>query len=318
MNARAHAPSPPTPAAGPPPVHASAGRSNLDPGRPGFPPLRAHGPPTPAKPPGTPPAGRAGPPAHNPPTHGPSHAKSRGWWRPVLVIAVIAVGVVLVLALVPLLEAPRTVYGSPFSFSSFYAPASSSGLGAPGGPWTPVVAFGVAISYDERGTLGTEGLGGGNCSAVWTQNSTPELLATPSGALPGEVSAWFLFSINATDGALLTIASNTSGSVNAVAAAVVPQSCLVGIAGYAPLNGSIVDSTQAAATADLAGGTTFLASNPGATQEFLAADNTWTVVYSTCAFSGSSGSGTEFVANVGALSGALIQAETLASVPCSA
>lgn len=234
-----------------------------------------------------------------------------------LVIIVVGVGAVVVLAVFGVFATPHTVYGSPFSFASFYVPATSSGTSAPGGPWTPVVALGVAVSSDERGTLGTEGLGGGNCSPVWTANSTPELLATPSNALPGEVSAWFLFSTDAAGNALLTIATNTTGSVQAVALAAVPEACLVGIGGYEPLNDSIVDSPEAAATVDRAGGLSFLSAHSGATQEFLAADNIWTVVYSTCPFSGSAGNGAEFLASVSALSGALIQAQTFASVPCS-
>jgi hypothetical protein len=273
--------------------------------------------PSPGMLPTAPPGNRTTLPGHVPPTHGPPPSKRGGWWRPVLVILVVAVGIVVVLAALPLLQPSRTVYGSPFSFASFYVPAAASGTTAPGGPWTPVVAFGVAVSSDERGTLGTAGLGGGNCTPLWTANSTPELPATPSSALPGEVSGWFLFSTDGAGTALLTIATNTSGSVKAVALVVVPEACLVGIAGYGMLNASIVDSPEAAATADLAGGLSFLISNPGATREYIAADNTWTVVYSTCPFSGSAGTGSEFLASVSALSGALIQSQTLSSIPCS-
>lgn len=225
-----------------------------------------------------------------------SYRRQRRVW-PVVVGVVLAVVVVATFFAVGLSNhAVVNVYGAAMTFGASYPAAEGVLSSAPDGPWTPVAVFGIGTSTSLAGSSGGDAVGGGGCAAVWSANTSATLPATHSGAPAGEVAAWFLFSRDSDNYALFTMVTNVTGTVRAVNLGIVAEACLSGFSSYPALPSSMAASTAAAEAANDAGGSTFLADYPGALVELGVLDDLWAVVYTTCPFGATGGSGVEFAA----------------------
>ena len=241
----------------------------------------------------------------------------------VVVIAIVVVGALFATALVARTSTSSTsIEGTPLSYDTFYPPAVSALGSAEDGPWTPIAVLAIGTSESISGTAGASGVGaGGSCSSVWSYSGPVTFPATPIGAPVGEVSAWFLVSRDSANDLLITLVANTTGAVLATNLEIGPQSCLTGAAGYGTLTGTYVNSINAAAAVNSVGGSAFLASNPGATVELgifnMSGLTLWAVIYSTCQYTATGGTGNEFLGAVGATNGTLVDHESESDVPCS-
>lgn len=261
------------------------------------------------------------PPIPPPPSH-------RRLW---IVVGAVAVVVVIVLAIVlatgmfsPHSGGPTGPEGPPLSYVQVVSAALSVGATEAGGPWTLVVAEGIgltnAVSAPNLG--GTFGSG---CSASLVSGAptTYTVDATPSNAIPGEVSGWLFIAANAYTGALLMIGVNASSAVPLgliSGCSTVSQFLTMGTITGLP----VVNETAVAASFDQQGGTSFLADHTVGYRAFVLLGSSsqyngqavWAVIYTTCVVLASGGTGTSIVAAYTAATGVSIVPPTQEATTC--
>ncbi len=194
---------------------------------------------------------------------------------------------------------------------SVAAPAVSS---TAGGPWLAVIGFGIvsANSAFVGGANLTSVIASLNCSIAWTGTPDPTVLVplTPNSAGSGHSAFWVVGFRNAVGA--ITIALVTDG-VGAVLLEATGSTC-ESAASHLVSIGSIVDSPEAVAGANAAGGSAFLAADPNATQGWfilggleevgIVTEPTWYIGDTTCTLPGSvEENGSEFNATVNGLTG---------------
>ncbi len=202
--------------------------------------------------------------------------------------------------------------------------ASASG----GGSWLPVIGFGLAVSSNVTvpATNLTGLLAEIHCTASFPGGSSPSVNvpATPSSAGTGRAGFWLIVFRNATGE--LRAASVTEGAGRVLFSAG-GSTCQSDALDLIEISSSVVDSSNAVAAADSAGGSSFLAGHPGASQVWVVfgganfvivqTSPTWTVVDTSCSLSSPNGtSGSVFVANESG-TGVVISNTTRNAVPCS-
>ncbi len=251
---------------------------------------------------------------------------------PILIaVAVVVVVVVLIvaLALAGILPFFKNGGGGPSTFASDRAAAQSAANGYPGGGWDLIGADGVAstVSISSSTSNLTNGLIGTGCTFSPAVGSPTNLtLGTVTDVSQGVSGSWlFLFKNSA--GSSILLVANLDGATT-VLGTMSGSTCFGGFLNVlGTLGTNIVDSTQAASTANTAGGSSFLTAHPGAWGSFLivagysylgfGSGPQWTVTYSACPLSPTaSGTSAEFTATVNATSGGLLHAATT-TVTCT-
>ncbi len=241
-----------------------------------------------------------------------------------MVVVVVVVVVVLALALVGILPFFQGAGGGGAStFSSSRSAAQAAANGYPGGAWNLFGADGIAstTSLSSPTSNLTSNLAGTGCTFTSASTAPSTLtLGTVTDVSAGSSASWvFLFKNNA--GTSILVVSVLDGSTN-VLGTLTGASCLGGFLNVlGTLGANIIDSTQAASTANSGGGSTFVSAHPGAWGSFtvsagysylgFSSGPTWTVTYSACPLSlNATGTAAQFTATVNATSGALIHAGT--------
>jgi hypothetical protein len=236
-----------------------------------------------------------------PPPTAPPPAPKRKLWIAVVAVVVIVVLVVAVLFLGGVFKTGGTtanVVGAATDYSSAEPQAQGASSSTSGGPWTLIAAEGLnmssSISNPDYGGLS----GGSGCSytAVTGAPSNVVFPATASTATPGTAATWIFISDNSAGDLLFVLTAQ--GTSTAIVEG--NAQCGAGFSGSTGLSGkTVADSTTIATTANSDGGSSFLASHPGATELFVLVSASsvtgWEVSYSTCAFA-ASGSGTTWTA----------------------
>lgn len=243
----------------------------------------------------------------------PSHRRRNAAIALGAVAVLVAVIVVLSVALPHGGSGAANVFGTPVPYSATVSPISTADAAVPGGPWTPVVVFGLGLPSSLTGSISNGGLGDDSCSPIWTGAETLATFpATVWGSEPGDVASWTVFSSNGDGDVLFSAASEISGTtVQADAYEVEAGSCLTGFSSFTAVTASPVDSTTAASAAGPNGGSSFLAANSGATIELLLTGDVWAIVYTTCGFDATSGTGSAFIGEVNATTGAWVDGGTM-------
>lgn len=218
-----------------------------------------------------------------------------------VVVVVVAVAVVLAVLFFAGVFSPSKSSsvpdGTPSAFSTAVAVAATEGQSAIGGPWTIVAGDGIGISNGLT-QPNWEFVGSSGCTftPIPGGSSQVTILGTPSSASPGQVATWIFFERNASQQAILLAAVN-----NGQAEPLILVSGCSTVGTFASLGAlsatADVDSTTVAASFDTSGGSSFLTSHPGATQQFIIVGGTsgnpgaWEVTYSTCTLPATGGTG---------------------------
>ncbi|NNN17453.1 MAG: hypothetical protein HKL79_03745 [Thermoplasmata archaeon] len=158
------------------------------------------------------------------------------------------------------------------------------------------------------------------CLFAW-QGAPPTAItfaATPRYVAPGSAGAWAFISTHAILTALVTLVVNSSATN------------LFTISGYyasnfvvlSSLSGNVVDSTSAAVSANVAGGTAFLSAHPGAERVYAVAAvgplTFWVVTYSTCPLTSNTATvGLQFNVTEYASTGTPVMPGSTGTVTCS-
>jgi hypothetical protein len=239
--------------------------------------------------------------------------------RTVIAVVAVIVVVAVVAALLwyvethgPSSSTGANVSGTPLLYSQAIGKAQTAQASMAGAPWTvdSVLGFGLARSYEGEGGLVS------GCTVLWETTSTIVVPLTPASASPGELSAWFVASSNLSGDVLLTVVSETSGSVVATNGVEFDGGCTSSFTRAGSVPASPVDSSTVVSSADAIGGSRFLAAYPHSSTLLGLLGPYWTVDYTTCNLLAPSGAGTQFAAVFYAGNGTLVQNEGIASVPC--
>lgn len=210
-------------------------------------------------------------------------------------------------------KSAAVVYGEPISAPQATGPAEAAQATQKGGPWTPSALEGWGAPVSQSGTSGSVT----NCTTVWSNSSTVVVDATPADASPGELGFWVLYSLNAGGDLLLTDVFEANGTVHASNGLEVTGSCASTYSTALGLPADLANSTTVAATANAAGGATFLTDHPGAWQLFTAIGDLWTVLYTSCSLYAPSGTGAIFTGFFNGTTGASTLTPVTETVPCS-
>ena len=224
----------------------------------------------------------------------------RNWtWVVVIVVAAVVVVAVLVFAGVFNSHGSSSVSnGTPAAFSSAVDVASSQGSTTTGAPWTVVAADGIGIPSGLT-EPNWEFVGSSGCTFTPVPGGSTQvtILGTPANSSAGEVATWVFFEKNASANVILL--STVSDGTLSPLVLVTGCSTVGTFAALSAISSSVdVDSTNVAATFNENGGSSFLASHPGATQSFILIGGSsgnpgaWDVEYTTCTLTASGGSGT--------------------------
>ncbi|MFZ0699193.1 MAG: hypothetical protein WAN74_03260 [Thermoplasmata archaeon] len=262
--------------------------------------------------------------ALGPPVPPPSSSRRRAQWTAVgavVVVVVLVVGGLFWLGVFSSGSASGISTNPPYS--SALGAASSTVHGASGGPWTIVAGVGIALASNvtEPATNISNEFDTSGCIFAW-QGAPPTLVtfpATPAQATPGTAGAWAFVSTNPSLSALVTVVTD-AGAVNLFT---ISGSCAADFALLSSLPGNAVDSTHAAASANTAGGTTFLIAHPEAARVYaIAAAGPlafWDVTYSTCPLiSNPNATGLQFNLTEYASTGTPVTPGSTGTVSCSA
>jgi hypothetical protein len=250
--------------------------------------------------------------------------------RLLVVVGAVAVAAVLLAAVLALgllgpgaNSASTGPMGTPIDFDAAVARANSEALLAPGGPWTIVLAEGMAIGSGIAGA-NTAGLVGGGCDVTPAAGSPSviTLLGTPSNASPGNAAQWFFFSTNASDSSVLMMSVNASSAVPIDLGT--GSSCMNTFNNLPPLNGSgVIDSVIAAHIFDSDGATAWAQNHTVVTRAFLLLGTSsnggsfiWGMTDSTCNLVLASGSGLEYIQAIDASTGSAITSPSQMTVSC--
>lgn len=237
-------------------------------------------------------------------------------------VVVVVVVVVLALALAGVLPFFNSNSGggsgTPTSFSTSRAQAQSAADHYQGGGWSIFGAFGVASKTTASYPLAnfTDSLTQSTCTYTAAPGAPSELTATAMGNVSTGASDPWVFLFMNTSGTSILLVADTGGAAT-VLGTLGGSFCFAGgLSLFATLPSNVIDSSQAAAKANAAGGTAFLAAHPSAFASFdllpgysffgVTLPPQWTVTYSACAFSPTAtGSAAQFTATVNATDGSL-------------
>jgi len=248
-----------------------------------------------------------------------------------VVVAVVVVVVVVVVALVasgvltPSSSHGQGVTGTPLSYSQVASEGAQGILNqsSTSGPvgWTLVAVEGLGLTTSASGS-NAQATAGSGCAATPASGapSSTILPATPTGSPSGTAAVW-VFLATGSGGDLLFYVVTQAASYPLF---VLSGSCtdtydeLGNLSGY-----SVVDSTVVAASANAAGGSAFLSSNPNSLQAYalfgpgLSGSSVpyWAVEYNTCDFS-TSGTGTIWASIYNAENGSVVTSPLTESTSC--
>lgn len=223
-----------------------------------------------------------------------------------------------------------TASGSqPFETYRQAAPrALSAAVGSSGGPWAAL--FAGAIDSPTAALVPGANLSAipalSSCTVRWSGGNAPTLTvpATPTSAPLGSAAFWTFGFVNSTNDLLLVSVIEGNASLLATVGG---SKCTTLFASLAPLTSGVVDSPIVAQNASAAGGSSWLAQHPGATEAwnlvpglslgFLATPPTWRADYTTCSLAATAGtSGAVFNATLTGATGAVTQ-HANGTVACS-
>ncbi len=176
-----------------------------------------------------------------------------------------------------------------------------------------IVGFGTGENSTSNTT--SQLVGALGCSSVWSASKSLLAPATPTDATPGQVSWWVLVSSDTAGDVLLTLVTNTGGSIHGADIVILSGSCTSTFTEFGGILSSAVDSSTAVQSADAAGGSTFLSEHPGATEELVLAGSYWAIDYTTCTPDSTGGTGTQFAVALYAENGTV--GENLGTTPTS-
>jgi len=168
-------------------------------------------------------------------------------------------------------------------------------------------------------------IGGSSCTFTPAPGSPSTLTfpGTPANATPGEVATWVFFAKDVGLDSILLI--EVSDGVSVPLATMSGSTCVSTFTQLGEISAtSVVDSTLAASQMNHGGGSTFLQAHPEPTEMFiligtsasLGAGPFWDVSYTTCAFTASSGEGSDIMATYYAASGNPLSGPTTGSTGC--
>lgn len=260
----------------------------------------------------------------------PAAPARRRWLYPILGVVVVAVVVIAALAATGNLPFGSKSSAPPtdLTFSQASSAASSRSGSVSGGPWYGVVAVAVLsrATILEPATNLTSVLADLNCTSHWIsgQPSNVAIPATPTSAGTGTSAFWTVVLKNTTNVLLLETVSQGSAS---------PVLTLTGAncseaAGYlVSFGGGLQDSPSVVAAANAAGGASFLAEYPNATEFWgilggltygiISTSAEWGVEYTSCSLPGGADSeGAVFNATVGGTSG-VVTSHASGEVDCA-
>jgi len=214
------------------------------------------------------------------------------------------------------------------AYAAALGAANSAARGAPGGPWTTVAGAGLALTSSFTGPAASissavASLTGCTFGWVGTPPTAVTFPQTPASAVSGSAGVWAFISVNSTDtAAMVTLVINSTATALFTLSG---ETCSSGLTGVSAIPGNVVDSTTAAASADRAGGSAFLANHTAAERsyEIVATGGVfslaiWQVVYSTCSpVPGNSSTGMEFSVTEDAASGLVVGPGTTQTVSCA-
>ncbi len=257
------------------------------------------------------------------PTAPPRRTSRRTLWIAVGAIAAVIVVVVAALALSGVFSpASSPAVGTALSYTQAYPSAATAAASAPEGPWSFVAAVGVGVpsSTTESNVASIVGSG---CTFTPTPGAptTFTFPGTSSGAPAGELAAWvFIANDEVSNTSLLVL---VTGSL-AAAMGIATGGCLSEFSEFGTVTGSEVNSTTVAAEFNAAGGQSFLSGNSVLTRlavligGYSETDGrpVWEIAYSTCAYTATSGTGTEMYGLYYADTGAQIEVSGANSVAC--
>jgi len=276
---------------------------------------------------GAAPEGSAVPSSPPPAPAGPSPPRTRrNVWIAVAAVAVVAVVVIAIFVLMigSNSSGVNATVGTPVPYSQAVATGISGALSASGGPWTLVAAEGLGIPGGVT-SPNLDSIGQSGC--VYTPSpgapTTVSFPGTPSNASAGELSTWIFFAKNTAASAILLIEVSDGSATPLVTAT--GASCVGTFTGLGAINATgVLDSPAIASELNQGGGATFLQNHTGATEVFIllggesetSGNPTWTLLYSTCGFAATSGSGTEITANYYAVTGTGLSGPTTEAQSC--
>ena len=242
---------------------------------------------------------------------------------------VIVVLLVLVLALTGVLS-PGSSGSSAASFAGSRGSAQSVANGAAGGPWTLLLAVGIATQGTYTGSASNvTGIAGSVSGSQCTYTPAPGAPSSLSAPGVGNVSlgnagAWLYLYTNTTGSVLLV---TVTGGAATLLGTIAGSSCDLASSGFTAIPSSgIIDSTTASADAGAAGGYAFLSAHPTANATFALIGGysilgtsigaTWVVEYLSCALSGPGpASAPSFLAVLSATTGDVLEARA-STVTC--
>ncbi|HYK93250.1 MAG TPA: hypothetical protein VEY07_04315 [Thermoplasmata archaeon] len=238
-----------------------------------------------------------------------------------VVVVVVVIVVILALALTGVLPFFKSSSGgnaASSSFSGSRAAAQSAANGYPGGSWSLFGAAGVAPSASA--SVPTSNLTGvvtsSGCTTTLAATAPATISVSAMSDVSGGLSDAWLFLFKNSSGNTVLLVDDISGSASVIGT-LGGSNCFMGALGFITTIGSnVVDSTAAAATANSAGGSAFIAAHPGAFAAFnliagasafgFTTPSTWSFDYSACAFSSTAtGTAAQFTATIDATTGAL-------------
>ncbi|MCI4343176.1 MAG: hypothetical protein L3J92_03550 [Thermoplasmata archaeon] len=257
----------------------------------------------------------------------PSPPKSRrNVWIAVAAIAVVAVVVIAIFVLMIGSNSggSNPNFGTPAPYSQAIVTGTSGALSASGGPWTIVAAEGLGLSGGIT-SPNLDSIGQSGCDYTPSPGAptTVSFPGTPSNASAGELSTWIFFAKNTAASAILLIEVSDGSATPLVTAT--GASCITTFTSLGAINATgVLDSPAIASELNQGGGATFLQNHTGATEVFIllggdsatSGNPTWTLLYSTCAFTATSGSGTEITANYYAVTGTGLSGPTTQAQSC--
>ncbi len=270
--------------------------------------------------------GQAWSPVAPAPTPPPSHPRRSLLLAVVVVVVVVAVLLAALFALGVFKGSSSGggpgVVGPVSYYAQDVAPAQSVASSQSNGPWTIVAAEGINLTSSISSPSGGDFAGGPDCTYQTAAGapSTIVLPATPSDAPLGSASAWVF--IAAGPGDTLLYILSAEGSTYPM---VVGQgSCVTGITSFGALSAiSPVNATVIATAAFANGAASFVSSHPGATLTYVLLgagtgdpSGAWGVEVSTCGFTSSGGTGTIWIQDFDAGSGAAISSTSSQSEAC--
>lgn len=268
-----------------------------------------------------------GPSAPAEPTHPIRPPSAKGRTVAVAAIVVVVILVVGLLFWLGVFSGTAAGLAGVATYSSAQGAAAGATKGAPGGPWTIVAAGGIAVPGNL--TIPAENISSSSifegCSFGWvgTPPAAVTIPATPSGTTPGKAAAWLFLATNASQGVLVTLVANAT----ATNLFTVSGSCTSDLDVLSAIPAGVVDSTSAAASANSAGGTTFLKAHPTSAEAYAIAStgsppfslSVWEVVYTTCTSLSETGTpGFEFNVTLDATNGEVLLPAQTTSVTCTA